>query len=291
TKGLRFELNKEYNDYNITVPFLSKSDEFIATIIIEESVRNKPYVALRSPEKFKKTYKEVKGKQKTNSQSLFDNNLYEKNDDIDKTAILDKNELAKASYNNKHGNKGIKTFMPKKIILAVIGILIFVYIGILEMEKIKDGSGKIDTIDKAISTQNQQNSTESSSATPSDNNKNKVNKQVQVEEKTQNKVNTSSAVEDNTSVQEETKTVKENNTTEASKENENIKANNNASTDMNTTTNSNNNTNTEEKQSTSKPRDDEKNNTSKNNSNSKDQNSNVKNNTDSKSTDTTNKVQ
>lgn len=302
-KGLRFNLNKEFNEYNITVPFLSENDEFIATIIVEETKGNKPYVALRSPEKFRKTYKEIKSNKKSSSKSSFNSNLHEGSNGIDETAILDRSDLRKANCDKKHhSTKGIKTFISRKIILAVIGILVLVYIGILGMEKVKDDSAKIGSIGKAVSTQSQQKSTESPSATSNDNNKNKVNEQVQVEKKTQtqNKANTSkekdtsSTVEDNktkdnVSVQEANEAIKENENTNDTTNN--TTNNTNASAAMNTTTNSNNNTNIEEKQSTSKSSEDEKNNTSKNNSDSKNQNSNVKNNADSKFTDTINKVQ
>ena len=84
TKGLRYHLSEEYNEYNIGIPFLSKNDEFTSIILVEETSENenKPFIALRSPEKFKKTYKETKEKQKEayNSECIEDSNMYDDED-------------------------------------------------------------------------------------------------------------------------------------------------------------------------------------------------------------------
>ena len=56
TKGLKFETSSENNNYNISIPFLSKNDELSVKIFVEsrQGKIRKPIVTLRSPEDFKR---------------------------------------------------------------------------------------------------------------------------------------------------------------------------------------------------------------------------------------------
>lgn len=56
TNGLKFEIASEDNNYNVSIPFLSKDDEFSVKLFVEDTNegKNKPIVTLRSPEDFKK---------------------------------------------------------------------------------------------------------------------------------------------------------------------------------------------------------------------------------------------
>lgn len=56
TNGLKFEIASEDNDYNVSIPFLSKDDEFSVNLFVEDTNegKNKPIITLRSPEDFKK---------------------------------------------------------------------------------------------------------------------------------------------------------------------------------------------------------------------------------------------
>lgn len=56
TNGLKFEIASEDNNYNVSIPFLSKDDEFTVKLFAEDTNegKNKPIVTLRSPEDFKR---------------------------------------------------------------------------------------------------------------------------------------------------------------------------------------------------------------------------------------------
>lgn len=56
TKGLKFDISKNTNSCDVTIPFLSKNDEFSIKVFLEdlEGKKSRPIIALRSPEDFKR---------------------------------------------------------------------------------------------------------------------------------------------------------------------------------------------------------------------------------------------
>lgn len=60
TKGLKFDISEEDEIYDVSIPFLCKDDEFTAKVFAysHDGSAKKPFITLRSPEKFKKVYTE-----------------------------------------------------------------------------------------------------------------------------------------------------------------------------------------------------------------------------------------
>lgn len=56
TGGLKFDICGEYNNFNVSIPFLSKDDEFSVKLFVDDTQgeHSKPVITLRSPENFKK---------------------------------------------------------------------------------------------------------------------------------------------------------------------------------------------------------------------------------------------
>lgn len=56
TGGLKFDICGEYNNFNVSIPFLSKNDEFSVKVFVDDvqGEHSKPVITLRSPENFKK---------------------------------------------------------------------------------------------------------------------------------------------------------------------------------------------------------------------------------------------
>lgn len=109
-KGLKYDIEHEGKEYDISIPFLSRDDEFKAKIFlpITGSEAKKPVITLRSPENFKEI-----GSYKDNSPL---------------------SEMLNSLFNHK------------KTIISIISILIVVYIGILGGEYyVKKADAKINT--------------------------------------------------------------------------------------------------------------------------------------------------
>ncbi|WP_455796841.1 hypothetical protein [Clostridium butyricum] len=56
TGGLKFDICGEYNNFNVSIPFLSKNDEFSVKVFVDDvqGEHSKPVITLRSPENFKR---------------------------------------------------------------------------------------------------------------------------------------------------------------------------------------------------------------------------------------------
>lgn len=139
TTGLKFDLSEEDNTYNVSIPFLSDNDEFSLRILVKdgEGNNNKPIIALRSPEKFKKIYSEDKVK-----------------------------KVSLSGNENRNKVKTINIFKNKKLILGAVGALFVIYVGILSAEYFDKGSNNINTSSGGNTTVN---STSTSSANNSAN--------------------------------------------------------------------------------------------------------------------------
>lgn len=140
TKGLKFETASESNNYNISIPFLSKNDELSVKIFVEslQGKIRKPIVTLRSPEDFKRVdstgqngyLATLAGIPKDISDSITKRKYRKQNTDNDDNRI--------------HGKE--KRFSNhKKAVIAIAGILLVIYAGILGNEYFDKVAGKMTT--------------------------------------------------------------------------------------------------------------------------------------------------
>ena len=161
--GLKFDLSEEDNTYNVSIPFLSTNDEFSVRILVKarEGSSNKPIVALRSPENFKKIYSEGKVKRI----SLLGNE-----------------------------NRSNNFFKNKKLVLGAVGALVVIYIGILAAEHMNKASNNINTSNRGNATIT---TSSSSSANKSEDKSQKDSSTTKDKVSTGNNVTTSSKVNAN----------------------------------------------------------------------------------------------
>ena len=161
--GLKFDLSEEDNTYNVSIPFLSTNDEFSVRILVKarEGSSNKPIVALRSPENFKKIYSEGKVKRI----SLLGNE-----------------------------NRSNSFFKNKKLVLGAVGILVVIYIGILAAEQMNKATNNINTSNRGNATIT---TSSSSSANKSEDKSQKDSSTTKDKVSTGNNVTTSSKVNAN----------------------------------------------------------------------------------------------
>lgn len=231
-KGLKFESVIEKNGYNISIPFLSKNDEFTARILVESRDKKirKPIIALRSPEDFKRVDSTGKNgylatitgipkdlcdslnKRKSNKQNL--------------------NKDGKSKYDSHNEFKGYT-----KAFIAICAVVIVVYAGILgnryydviskkiagtsnnsNIQQSEASLGKSnmlseDTSNSTKSTKNLEKSIKNTSSVKADDNKNNVtyiesaedtNKDVE-EKSAQTKTNKNTKVSENKETENQTK--------------------------------------------------------------------------------------
>lgn len=148
SNGLKFELINENNIYNVSIPFLSKDDEFSLKLLVANSdgVNNKPIINLRSPEAFKMIYsnnKKIKKKRRVNGD----------------TAYLGV------------GSKISDLFHNKKLIITIASILIIVYGVIIGIEYFDKDNNNANTTNKDTSTQEPLNNVKTSNSNSNSNGK------------------------------------------------------------------------------------------------------------------------
>ena len=105
SNGLEFHTSSENNNFNVSIPFLSKEDEISLKIKVEDTYggKTKPIITLRSPEDFKKIYAR-------NSKEL----LSISNDKVNDIRM-----------------KGGTFYRNRKLILIIGVILILIYAGVV----------------------------------------------------------------------------------------------------------------------------------------------------------------
>ncbi|MDO5516064.1 MAG: hypothetical protein Q4F66_00820 [Clostridium sp.] len=149
TKGLKFETSSEDNNYNVSIPFLSKNDEFSVKVFVDsfEGAVKKPIVTLRSPEDFKRVDSSGKngylatlaGIPKDISDSFTKKNNRNQRTDVDNNRV----------YNKENGFS-----KHKKALITAVGILIVIYAGILGTEYYNKVAGKATTSNDKTNIQN-----------------------------------------------------------------------------------------------------------------------------------------
>ncbi|WP_294353597.1 hypothetical protein [uncultured Clostridium sp.] len=105
SNGLEFHISSENNNFNVSIPFLSKGDEISLKIKVKDIYggKTKPIITLRSPEDFKKIYAR-------NSKEL----LSIANDKVNDIRM-----------------KGGTFYRNRKLILIIGVILILIYVGVV----------------------------------------------------------------------------------------------------------------------------------------------------------------
>lgn len=183
TEGLKFDSSINDNALDIDIPFLSKDDEFSATIYVENQygVYDKPSVVLRSPENFKEVdspeqvgfFTSLFNIPKDISQSVSgtpkNNNTVAAGDKNDLTLVMNRTPGARKAINNGsrkalRRNSSVNT--GKKAIIIAVSIIFVVIIGALGKSylKGKTNTTQTPTLDTNVSKQSS-NTTGSSKGT------------------------------------------------------------------------------------------------------------------------------
>lgn len=166
TKGLKFDSSIENNILDVSIPFLSKNDEFSVTLYVENQYgeNKKPVVTVRSPEKFK----EINAIEKNgilsalfniprNINEIFfkkmkNNDKVESNRNGDFTTVMGKAPNKKnreTPYKNRRSNKS------KKRMAAIVSILVVVSVGVLGIFYLKGISTNAQISDTKTNAQSQ----------------------------------------------------------------------------------------------------------------------------------------
>ena len=143
TNGLKYDISNENNMYNISVPFLSKNDEFTTKVLLEEQndLKVKPSISLRSPENFKRV-------DKSKADYFKDTNRESNSDKIEE--IL---------------------FRNKKVIIGVISVLVVAFAGIM----VKEYYNNLDNNSKIYENTNNSSNILNSPSTNTNSNNNTAN--------------------------------------------------------------------------------------------------------------------
>lgn len=261
-KGLKFESVTERNGYNISIPFLSKNDEFTARIFVESRDRKirKPIIALRSPEDFKRIDSNGKNGYLATIVGIPKDLCDSLNKRKSNKQKLNKDDKSKyASHNEFKGYTKAFIVICVAVIVVYAGILGNRYYDVIS-EKIAGSSNNAniqqseaslgkssmlseDTSSSTESTKNLEKNIKSTSSVKADDNKNNVtytksagdtNKDVE-EKPAQTKTNKDTKVSENTEAQnkndssddnkKETEVNKKNADSQNNKNNDNKKAN------------------------------------------------------------------
>ncbi|ACA56960.1 hypothetical protein FDC45_07025 [Clostridium botulinum] len=126
TKGLKFDSSIEDNILDVSIPFLSKDDEFSVTVYVDNQYGSykEPVVIIRSPENFK----EVNSEEKRGVFSIFTNipkNIKEIIADATK-----KDETINEG-NRQITNKDNKLGKNKKVMIMAASVVLVVIVGVV----------------------------------------------------------------------------------------------------------------------------------------------------------------
>ena len=153
TGGLKFDICGEYNNFNVSIPFLSKNDEFSVKVFVDDvqGEHSKPVITLRSPENFKKI-----GHGEGNG--LF-------------PVLSDTSQKICSLFSKKEKNDGINTLMSrkeksifnKKILITTASIISLVCIVFWGTGLYKSISGRAQDESIQIDTEQKSNSVNTSS--------------------------------------------------------------------------------------------------------------------------------
>ncbi len=126
TKGLKFDSSIEDNVLDVSIPFLSKDDEFSVTVYVDNQygAYKEPVVVIRSPENFK----EVNSEEKRGIFQIFTNipkNIKEIISDVTKKdETINKGNREITNKNNKPGkNKKVMIIAASVVLVVIVGVV------------------------------------------------------------------------------------------------------------------------------------------------------------------------
>ncbi|KEI93349.1 hypothetical protein EXM98_11570 [Clostridium botulinum] len=126
TKGLKFDSLIEDNILDVSIPFLSKDDEFSVTVYVDNQYGSykEPVVIIRSPENFK----EVNSEEKRGIFSIFTNipkNIKEIiSDATKKDETINEGNRQITNKNNKLGkNKKVMIMAASVVLVVIVGVV------------------------------------------------------------------------------------------------------------------------------------------------------------------------
>ncbi|KEJ03969.1 hypothetical protein G4W71_06940 [Clostridium botulinum] len=149
TKGLKFDSSIEDNILDVSIPFLSKDDEFSVTVYVDNQYGSykEPVVIIRSPENFK----EVNSEEKRGIFSIFTNipkNIKEIiSDATKKDETINEGNRQITNKNNKLGkNKKVMIMATSVVLVVIIGVVARFYF----KEKPADTNTKTPSVETKI---------------------------------------------------------------------------------------------------------------------------------------------
>ncbi|HCL4446874.1 TPA: hypothetical protein N2D04_002904 [Clostridium botulinum] len=126
TKGLKFDSSIEDNILDVSIPFLSKDDEFSVTVYVDNQYGSykEPVVIIRSPENFK----EVNSEEKRGIFPIFTNipkNIKEIiSDATKKDETINEGNRQITNKNNKLGkNKKVMIMAASVVLVVIVGVV------------------------------------------------------------------------------------------------------------------------------------------------------------------------
>lgn len=172
TKGLKFDSSIEDNILDVYIPFLSKDDEFSATLYVESKYGEykKPVVTIRSPENFKEIQLSEQGgiissllNMPKNIKNLLCN--ITKDDALisnrGRRSTVNKGQTAKkisGKENSKRFGRDKNSYNNRKALIAIISIILIISIGALGALYFQEMSTNAKTSDEKTEVQKQSTS-------------------------------------------------------------------------------------------------------------------------------------
>ncbi|ENK1244180.1 hypothetical protein AB2063_002363 [Clostridium botulinum] len=160
TKGLKFDSSIEEDVLDVSIPFLSKDDEFSVTVYVDNEYgsHKEPVVVIRSPENFK----EVNSEEKRGIFSIFTNipkNIKEIiSDATNKDETINKGNREVTNKNNNLGKN-------KKIIIIASSVILVMIVGVVGKFYVKGKSKSTNTKTPSIETKSSKQSNDSKGST------------------------------------------------------------------------------------------------------------------------------
>ncbi|MBN7575560.1 hypothetical protein C1H57_09805 [Clostridium sp. 2-1] len=172
TKGLKFDSSIEDNILDVYIPFLSKDDEFSATLYVESKYGEykKPVVTIRSPENFKEIQSIEQGgiissllNMPKNIKNLLCN--ITKDDALTsnrgRRSTVNKGQTAKkisGKENSKRFGRDKNSYNNRKALIAIISIILIISIGALGALYFQEMSTNAKTSDEKTEVQKESTS-------------------------------------------------------------------------------------------------------------------------------------
>ncbi|NRT77548.1 hypothetical protein [Clostridium beijerinckii] len=173
TKGLKFDSSIEDNILDVYIPFLSKDDEFSATLYVESKYGEykKPVVKIRSPENFKEIQSIEQGgiiSSLLNMPKNIKNLLFNitKDDEAStsnrgRRSTVNKGQTAKkiaGKENSKRFGRDKNSYNNRKALIAIISLILIISIGGLGTLYFQEMSTNAKTSDEKTEVQKQSTS-------------------------------------------------------------------------------------------------------------------------------------